>query len=596
MTASKPSFSEISKTLQETDLTGLPPLRLGILRNIMLEPLATYLRYEALGLGHNAEVRLGEYDNVFQESVGGEQNAYDERTDAVLIFLHLEGISWKLARDFNVLSQDEIRQEIERIREHCAAIVQGLRERTPAMILWHGFLPPLHPALGLFDSQTEQGQIQTVQTLNNAVRSTVRDVPNAYFVDLGLSLARVGGRRFLDNRYWHMGRAPYTLEAYEDIACEAAKFLRARLGKARKCLVLDCDNTLWGGIIGEDGLAGIKLGESSPGSAYVEFQQQILDLNNRGVILALCSKNNEEDVWEVLEKHPASVIRRRHIAASRINWNDKAANIRELAVELNIGLDSMVFVDDSDFEVNLVRRELPEVEVLHLPKDKPFNAREMLVEHGWFDTLTVSREDRARGGMYAAEAERKQLLSAATDLKSYYRSLEMRLSLSFADSFSIPRVAQQTQKTNQFNLTTRRYSEADISTFVSSPDADVICIQLSDKFGDSGIVGSCVLRYDGDQAVFDTFLLSCRALGRGVEEVFLNYALQLAQKRHAAVAVGEYIPTRKNAQVEDFYAKQGFTEPSSELAQGLRRFTLLLDRPLKAIPDYYCEITSKLDI
>lgn len=596
MTASKANFSEISKTLQKDDLTGLPLLRLGILRNIMLEPLVTYLRYEALGLGHNAEVRLGEYDNVFQESVGGEQAVYDEQTDAVLVFLHMEGVSWKLSRDFNSLSQEEVQQEIGRIHEHCTAIVQGLRARTPAMILWHGFLPPLYPALGIFDGQTEQGQIQAVQTLNNAVRSTVCHVHNAYYIDLGSSLARVGGRRFLDNRYWHIGRAPYTLEAYGDIACEAMKFLRARLGKSRKCLVLDCDNTLWGGIIGEDGLAGIKLGESSPGSAYVEFQQQILDLHNRGVILALCSKNNEEDVWEVFEKHPASVLRRRHIAASRINWNDKAANIRELAVELNIGLDSLVFIDDSDFEVNLVRQELPEVEVLHLAKDKVFHAREMLIERGWFDTLTVSREDRARGSMYAAEAERKQLLSAATDLDSYYRSLEMRLSISFADAFSIPRVAQQTQKTNQFNLTTRRYSEADISAFVSSPDADVICIRLSDKFGDSGIVGSCVLRYDEEQAVFDTFLLSCRSLGRGVEEVFLNCALQLAQKRNAAVAVGEYIATRKNAQVENFYAKQGFTEIPSNEAPTVRRFMLQLDCPLKAIPDYYSEITAEIGV
>lgn len=595
MSVTASSFSDISKALQEADLTGLPGLRLGILRNIMLEPLATYLRHEALGLGYNAEVRLGEYDNVFQEALGGEQTAYDGQTDAVLVFLHMEGVSWNLARNFNALSEVEVRQEIDRVREHCAAIVQGLRARTPAMILWHGFLHPLYPALGIFDAQTEHGQSQAVQALNSAIRSAVRGVPNSYFVDMGQSLARVGGMRYLDNRYWHMGRAPYTLEAYEDIAREDMKFLRARLGKAKKCLVLDCDNTLWGGIIGEDGLAGIKLGESSPGSAYVEFQQQILDLHHRGVILALCSKNNEEDVWEVLEKHPASVLRRRHIAASRINWNDKPSNIRELATELNIGLDSMVFVDDSDFEVNLVRRELPEVEVLHLAKGQAFHAREMLASRGWFDTLTISSEDRERGGMYAAEAERRQMRSAATDLDSYYRSLEMRLSITFADAFTIPRVAQQTQKTNQFNLTTRRYSEADIGAFVSSPDADVLCIQLSDKYGDSGIVGSCVLRYDGDRAIFDTFLLSCRALGRGVEEIFLNHALQLARKRGAAVAVGEYIATRKNAQVENFYAKEGFMELLSEAAPAVRCFALQLDRPFKAVPDYYTEIVSKLD-
>lgn len=588
------TFADISRALQEADFSGLPVLRLGILRNIMLEPLATYLRHEALTLRYNAEIRLGEYDNVFQEAMGGGQTVFDERTDAVLVFLHFEGVSWNLARNFNALGEEEVRKEIGRVREHCSAIVQGLRTRTPAMILWHGFLPPLYPALGVFDSQTEHGQTQAVQSLNAAVRSAVRSVPNAYFVDLGLSQSRVGGCHFIDNRYWHIGRAPYTLIAYQEIAREDMKFLRTRVGKAKKCLVLDCDNTLWGGIIGEDGMGGIKLGEFSPGSAYVEFQQQILELRNRGVILTLCSKNNEEDVWEVLEKHPASVLRRGHIAASRINWNDKPTNIRELAAELNIGLDSMVFVDDSDFEVNLVHQELPEVEVMHLTKGRVFQAREMLASSGWFDTLTITREDRARGDMYAAETVRRQLLDAATDLDSYYRTLGMRLSITFADAFTIPRVAQQTQKTNQFNLTTRRYSEADINAFVSSPDADVLCIQLSDKFGDSGIVGSCILRYVGNRAVFDTFLLSCRVLGRGVEEVFLSYALRCARKRGASIAEGEYIPTRKNAQVEHFFTNQGFTELPSDEAPAIRRFTLQLDRSVKADPSYFLEIKSKI--
>lgn len=589
------NFADVSKTLQTADLTALPVLRLGILRNIMLEPLVPYLRYEALGLGFNAEVQLGEFDNVFQEAVGDEHAAYGDKTDALLVFLHLEGVSKSLSRNFNALSADAVQQEIARVSEYCSKIVQGLRAKTPAMILWHGFLPPLFPALGICDAQSEAGQVQAVHSLNAAVRECVRAVPNAFFVDLGLSLARVGGRRFLDNRYWHMGRAPYTLDACEDIAREVGKYLRARCGKTKKCLVLDCDNTLWGGIVGEDGLAGIKLGESSPGSAYVELQQQILELHHRGVILALCSKNNEEDVWEVFEQHPSTVLRRHHFAAWRINWADKPSNIRELALELNIGLDSMVLIDDSDFEVGLVRTELPEVGVLHFARGQVFHARDRLGACGWFDTLTISQEDRKRGSMYNAETERRVLLSSATDLHSYYTSLEMRITLSLADSFSLPRVAQQTQKTNQFNLTARRYSEADISAFVARPDVDVLCLQLSDKFGDSGIVGSCVMRYEADQVYFDTFLLSCRALGRGVEEVFLNHALRRAQKRGAAVAVGEYIPTQKNAQVVNFYAKQGFAELPQDGSSGSRQYVLSLDGLSKADPDYYSAIVSTLD-
>ncbi|MHC1791946.1 HAD-IIIC family phosphatase [Solidesulfovibrio sp.] len=595
MIGSALSFTEISKALQAADLNGMPTMGLSILRNIMLEPLVTYLRFEALHLGFNAEIRLGEYDNVLQDALGGE-TVYDERTDAILVFLHLEAISWKLARSFNELSEDQVRGELDCVRDYCKSVVRGLRNRTQAMILWYGFLPPLFPSLGIYDSQIQTGQSHAVQALNAAIQEEVRNVHNAYFVDLGLCLARVGAKNFLDNRYWHMNRAPYTLNAYQEIAHEAGKYLRPRFGKAKKCLVLDCDNTLWGGIIGEDGLAGIKLGESSPGSAYMEFQQQILDLHHRGVILAICSKNNEGDVWEVFDNHPSSVIRRRHIAAWRVNWRDKPTNIRELALELNIGLDSMVFIDDSDFEVNLVRQELPEVEVLHFPKEQAFHARDKLACCGLFDTLTVSAEDRKRGMMYGAEAERKQLLSSATDIKSYLKSLEMRILLCPADSFSIPRVAQQTQKTNQFNLTTKRYSEADIASFASDPNAEVLCIKLSDKFGDSGLVGSCILKFESDTAYIDTFLLSCRALGRGVEDVFLRHIARRARKRGASVVFGDYIPTRKNAQVQHFYKRHGFS-PVSCCAQGdVHRFAFALDQPIEDDPDCYSEIITRFDI
>ena len=349
------SFSDISRDLQTDHLDALPVVRLAILRNIMLEPLVTYLRYGAMQLGLNAKITLGQYDTVFQEAMVGASDLYGQHTDAILVFLYLEGVSWDLARNYNTLSSQAMEKEMVRLMDHCQAIVQNLRAKSSAMILWHGFLPPTHPALGIFDGQTDAGQACTLQRLNLALRAAVCAVPNAYFIDMGLCLARVGERHFFDDRYWHMGRAPFTLEACAAIAHEDVKFLRARTGKNKKCIVLDCDNTIWGGIVGEDGLTGINLGTASPGSAYMEFQQQILDLHHRGIILALCSKNNEADVWEVFQHHPRSVLKRQHIAAWRINWHDKPTNIRELAVELNIGLDSMVFIDDSEFEVNLVR-------------------------------------------------------------------------------------------------------------------------------------------------------------------------------------------------------------------------------------------------
>lgn len=595
MLFSSRSFSDISQALQTESVDTLPTLRIAILRNIMLEPLVTYLRYGVLKLGFHAQVTLGGYDTVFQEAVSGSPTVYDAKTDAILVFLHLEGISWDLARNYNTLSSQAIEAEMARLTDHCRAIVQNLRAKSSAMILWHGFLPPTYPALGIFDGQSETGQRDTIQRLNLALRAVVSAVPNAYFIDMGLCLARVGERHFFDERYWHMGRAPFTLEACAEIAHENLKFLRARSGKNKKCIVLDCDNTIWGGIVGEEGLTGIKLGTTSPGSAYAEFQQQVLDLHHRGIILALCSKNNEADVWEVFQNHPGSVLKRHHIAAWRINWQDKPTNIRELAVELNIGLDSMVFIDDSPFEVNLVRQALPDVEVMHLPAEKIFSARHQLASCGLFDTLTVSQEDRTRGSMLNAEAARKQLMNAGTDLHTYYHSLAMQLVLFFADAASIKRVAQLTQKTNQFNLTTRRYSDADIDRFVANADTDVLCIQLMDKFGDFGIIGVCILRYERDQACFDTFLLSCRALSRGVEDVLLIQALVLAKRRGATVAVGEYYATQKNGQTETFYSKRGFASADLNGSSATHRLVYPLNQALPTMPDYFYNIKTNLD-
>ena len=585
------NYAAIMEELRAADLEALPPLRISVLRNVMIEPMEPYVRHQAMRMGFRAEVRFGEYDNVVQEALGGRPDLVGPDTDCVLVFMRLEGASWDLARNYNALSDGQRLQEIERLREQSRLAAHGLRERTGAMILWHGFEAPLYPALGIHDQQGD-GQLETVAALNRQLREVLAEVPGACFVDMDLCLRRVGADQFLDPRYWHLGRAPYTLRALGEIVAEDFKFLRALKGRNRKCLVLDCDNTLWGGILGEDGMSGIKLGKSYPGSEFHEFQQQVLDLHHRGVILALCSKNNEADVREVLRDHPDMLIRERHVAAAQINWEDKVRNLRQLALDLNIGLDSMVFADDSEFEVNLVREHLPEVAVIHLPKNDAVNHYRRLASCGLFDTLTVTAEDRAKGAMYKAEAGRRKLQAEVTDMETYYRSLEMVVDIALADGFSVPRVAQQTQKTNQFNLTTRRYGEADIARFVESRSHDVICLKLTDRFGDSGIVGACILSYQGDAAVFDTLLVSCRVLGRGVEDAFMAHVLGRARARGAARAVGEYWATRKNGQVSDFYARQGFCEVEPGRAD--RTFEYDLAAGLPEVPDYFKAVHSTL--
>ena len=591
----KKTYSQIQEELAKTDLSQLPEINISVLRNIMLEPIEPYLRYHAYRMGYNAAVSFGEYDTIYQDAVGGNAKLFHAKTDCILLFTYLENLSWNLSRNFAGLDARQVQEEIEIIHAHINATLSGIRRQSDAMILWHSFEVPVEPGLGIFDSQSDTGQLAVIRSLNEFLRTSLNEAANAYFVDINLCLGRIGAKNFYDARYWHLGRAPYTREALREIASEDYKFIRPLKGKIKKCLVLDCDNTLWGGIIGEDGLSGIKLGKTYPGSAYYEFQQEIINLYYRGVIIALCSKNNESDVWEVFQKHPDMLLKQEHIAASQINWLDKAQNLRQLAQDLNIGLDSMVFADDNEFEIDLVRRELPEVTAIQLPRDKAVDYRNLLVACGLFDTLTISREDKNRGNMYKAEAGRKKHQAQSSDLESYYKSLDMIVEVRLADDFSVPRIAQQTQKTNQFNLTTRRYSDADIQRLMQNDASAVLYLKLSDRFGDSGIVGTCILKYGQGKAVVDTFLLSCRVLGRGVEDVFLIQAMKLAKKRGCLRAVGEYYATPKNRQVEFFYSQRGFLEDEVPSGDADRTFSYDLTKEFPKEHPYFKEVKSDID-
>ena len=589
----KRALADIQEILNKANLERLPKLNISILRNVTIEPILPYLTFLAFEVGFAADIRVGKYDNIVQESLGNQEGIFENMTDCVLVFMKLENLSWNLARNFSALAAEDVKIEQMRIQETVTHILAGIRRQTDGMILWHGFELPLYPSLGIWDSQIPGGQSGVIRELNQILRSSLLGVPNAYYVDLDLCLARVGGKTFYDDRYWHIGRAPYSLEALSEIASEDFRFIRSLKGKSKKCLVLDCDNVLWGGIVGEDGISGIKLGKSYPGSPYYEFQQEVVNLYHRGVLVALCSKNNADDVWEVFRSHPDMVLRENHIAAAEINWDDKATNLRRIAATLNIALDSLVFVDDSDFEIRWAREAVPEVVALHFPKESAVESRNRLSACGLFDTLTVSEEDRERGAMYRAEAKRKELQSQIADLETYLKSLEMVVEVRFAEAFTLPRIAQLTQKTNQFNLATRRYSEADIRKYMESERADVISLKLFDTFGDSGIVGVCILKYLEHVATLDTFLLSCRVLGRGVEDVFVIQALHLAKQRGCTEVIGEFLPTEKNLQVKDFYIKEGFDPlPHSPDFPG-ERYSFPMARSIRKARSYFKEIRSE---
>lgn len=591
MSLKKITLANLQDELNRDIIKQLPAIQVAVLRNITVEPLEPYLKYALAQIGFNASVRFGAYDNILQEALKADNPVFKD-TKAVLVFCYLEHLSWDLSRNFCALSEQDITREINRITEFFQTVIQGIREQSSAMILWHGLELPDVPNYGIYDSRQASGQVETITGLNQKLAETLRKTPNAFMVDMNTCLARTGSAQFYDTRYWHISKAPYARDGLWEIATEDSKYLRSILGKRKKCLVLDCDNVLWGGIIGEDGLDQIKLDKTYPGSTFYDFQQEVLNLHHTGIILALCSKNNEQDVWEVFRKHPDMLLKEDHISAARINWDDKAGNLRSIAEELNIGLDSIVFVDDNEFEINLVNQLLPEVETIHLPVANAQNSRKILGSCGLFDTISVTEEDRLKTQMYKAEQKRTEHKTKISNLDEYYFSLEMELTINRADDFSIQRIAQLTQKTNQFNMTTRRYSQEDILQFSRSADHTVLYIKVNDKFGSSGLVGVSILEYKKEEAVIDSFLLSCRILGRGIEHVFLTATLMAAREHGSRQVKAEYIPTAKNALAESFYGDNGFTKIKT--TGDCKEFTYPLEQLNSTFPEYFKSVMINL--
>lgn len=557
----------------------LTPLEVYVLRSVTLEPLAPRLRALAgARAGLDLELRFGNFDQFEQEIAGRGALPADE-PGAVVLAARLEELAPPLVRRFAHTAPAQRAALAAEVAGRITGWLDDLRARWPrAAILLLGFALP-EGTFGLAESRTEDGQLATIRRLNATLASACRGRTGTYWLDLDHALAGPGRRAAYDRRLWAHARLPYGQAGLEALATLLWRALAALSTPRRKCVVLDCDHTLWGGILGEDGPDGIALGPEHPGSAFVAFQEALLELHGRGVLLALCSKNDEAQVLEVLDHHPCQVLRRAHLAAWRINWRDKASNLAELAHALDLGLDALIFVDNSPFECELVRQQLPQVEVVEAPAD-PLRLEPLVADLDSLDSLVWTDEDAARGDMYRAQAERGRLQAASASLEDYLRSLEMRLWIAPTGTAEIARVGQLTRKTNQFNLTTRRYSDQEIRLLLADPEVEVVHARLADRFGDYGLTAVVILRREAHQLRIDSLLLSCRIIGRGVEDALLSWLVRRAAAAGVQTVLGEYIATSRNGQTRDFYRRFGF----DDLGEG--RFAWPIGRALPAAPDW----------
>lgn len=548
------NLSSLISVVERADAADIPLDTTGhvhFLRNFTIELIEPFLKYRIYEAGIRPQVSFGGYDTIYQELLDTHPEQDTLSPDITVLSLMLDRLDPQ---------HHHPGWNSDKTAENLCKLFDLAAEKTNSLIVVNTFIPPFYREQGIALLENATDSEYEIRRLNDRVRNYVAGNASRFFlVDWGRLLRILGEERSIDYRYWYTSHAPFKSEFLDLYATEISRLIQASKGNIKKCLILDCDNTLWGGVIGEDGIEGIQIDPNEwPGKAFYRFQTSLLHLIERGVLIALCSKNNERDVWDVLDNHPDCLLKREHIAAWKIDWNNKASGISALAEELNLGLDSFVFIDDDPAQCELIKQSLPEVEVIQVPEHL-YNYPDLLSKTRLFDTLAISEEDRNRTALYLQQEERSQERGSFSNIDDYLKSLEMHASIHRAHSRELPRVAQLTQKTNQFNLTTCRYSNPEIAALHEDPDSAIFTLKVSDRFGDLGLTGVLIAKLSGQTVEVDTLLLSCRILGRELEYLFVDYCLtELESQWKVTTWRARFIPTRKNRQTSGFWDKLGF--------------------------------------
>lgn len=536
--------------------------RLGVIHTYTSDLLNPWFNFHASIQGLELHTYHAPYGmNIMESQENSGLSAH--KPDLTLFLLTREDLHPSLTNPISEYNDDQLKQIHDEIITHLANILSKFRTNISGFFVLT-ILPRILPsALGLFDAQADRSEEAWWASLKEAIATRLRKtIESSMFIDLDQMLATLGRNQFFDLRYWYTSRFPFTPQAANELARHTLNIAAVLKYSKAKVIVLDADNTLWGGIVGEDGINGISLGPEYPGNTFVDFQRRLLEFQKRGFILAICSKNNPEDVQGVLDNHPHQVLRKHHFAAQRVNWLPKPENLISLAEELNLGLESFVFVDDSDHECSIILNQLPQVQVIQTPT-KPVEIPACLEQISRLEILSLTQEDQQKTQLYAQEQQRKifqtKLDVDGNDIRHYLESLNMEMSININSTDNISRLAQLTQKTNQFNLTTRRYSEQEILHFIESAQWTVASFSLADNFGNSGIVGLALFHHlNSSETEIDSFLMSCRVIGRQAETAFLIFMLNYLASNKVASVAADYLQTHKNGLVSHFYDDHGF--------------------------------------
>ncbi len=582
------------KRIQNMDIPILDEkdaIQLAVIGSSTLEPLAACIDVKSRLEGFNPATFVGGFNTYRQEAMDKTSSLYKAKPDVVILAVDAWSVLDHMFLSIFPRTSENERSELKKqLVKDVASIAQILEKHTSAIILLNNFVVPVFSPLGIVDNKQKTGLKRFFEDANSELAEFFSESSRVFVVDLDSTASDFGKSRITNWNTWYRGSVPFSEDFTPFLADTYLRYIRALKGSTKKCIVLDLDNTLWGGIIGEDGIEGIKLGNVSPGIEYVDFQRGLLSLYNRGIILAICSKNNYDDAIKVFQEHPFQILKEEHFAAMRINWQNKAANIAELAKEINIGLDSMVFFDDNPVERSIVTQAHPEVLVVDLPKNSRLY-RETLENLDVFDVLSLTKEDMARGEMYVGKRKRAELETSVESIEDFLRTLDLKVRIKPVDDFDSPRVVQLIGKTNQFNLTTRRYTDAEVQQFRKDENSIVYSMAVTDKFGDEGVVGVAIIKKKNGDWWIDNLLMSCRVIGRSIETALLAKIVSDAQDEGASRIIGEYIPTKKNPPAADFYEKHGFGMPAQTDDNGTS-WILNLDTDTVEVPEWI-ELTEE---
>lgn len=547
------TFTKLKKNCKK-DMSGVKECRLAIMGDCATQHLATAIRGYGVEEGIHFEVFDADYNQIDAQLLDPESEFYQFEAQFALIYMCSE----KLYHSFCETEQKAGFADMvyQKIRTYWDLI----NTHVHVNIIQFTFVETDDRVFGNYASKTQASFLYQVKKLNFLLMNGSQEVKNVFLMDLNYIEAQYGRAAVYDDKLYYIAKMPLSTAVLPEVARQVTDIVKAISGRIKKCVITDLDNTLWGGVIGDDGLEGIQIGELGLGHAFEEFQMWLKELKSRGIILAVCSKNNEDTAKEPFLKHPEMVLHLDDFSMFVANWEDKASNIRYIQETINIGMDSIVFLDDNPFERNQVRSMIPDITVPELPED-PAMYLSYLKRLNLFETASYSESDKDRTKQYQAEIERTVSRQQYQNYDEYLQSLGMVAAAKPFDKFHYPRIAQLTQRSNQFNLRTVRYTEAEIEALAANDHFLTLYFMLKDQFGDHGLISVVILEKRDDETLFMyNWLMSCRVLKRGMEEFIINKVIETARENGYRKVIGEYIRTPKNAMVRDIYAKLGFKE------------------------------------